>query len=72
VGRGDRGEAATPRDLDRPRELFVMLRQVRAVAAHPKAAAGQLLSIAIAMLASKPNNARIVKESPRFIWRVLP
>src|SRR5437899_10218778 len=33
VGRGDRGEAATPRDLDRPRELFVMLRQVRAVAA---------------------------------------
>jgi CubicO group peptidase (beta-lactamase class C family) len=33
VGRGDRGEAATSRDLDRPRELFVMLRQVRAVAA---------------------------------------
>ena len=33
MGRGDRGEAATSRDLDRPRELFVMLRQVRAVAA---------------------------------------
>jgi len=34
---------------------------------HLKAAAGQLLSISIATLASKPNNARIVKESPHFI-----
>jgi hypothetical protein len=40
-------------------------------ATHPRAAAGQLLSIAIATLASKPNNARIVKESPCFIGRVL-
>src|SRR5262249_44405711 len=36
-------------------------------ATHPKAAPDQLLSIAIATLASKPNSARIVKESPRFI-----
>jgi hypothetical protein len=41
-------------------------------ATHPKAAPAQLLSIAIATLASKPNDARIVKESPRFIWRALP
>jgi hypothetical protein len=39
-------------------------------ATHPRVAAGQLLSIAIATLASKPNSARIVKDSPRFIWRV--
>ena len=31
----------------------------------------QLLSSAIATLASKANSARIVKETPRFIWRVL-
>jgi hypothetical protein len=30
-----------------------------------------LLSTAIAMLASRHNSARIVKESPRFIGRVL-
>jgi hypothetical protein len=41
-------------------------------ATHPKAAPDQLLSIAIATLASKPSDARIVKESPRFIGRVLP
>jgi hypothetical protein len=34
---------------------------------HPKAAPDQLLSMAIATLASKLNDARIVKESPRFI-----
>jgi hypothetical protein len=33
-------------------------------ATHPKAAPDQLLPIAIATLASKPNSARIVKESP--------
>src|SRR5215831_12084608 len=36
-------------------------------ATHPKATPGQLLSIARATLASKPNSAIIVKESPRFI-----
>jgi hypothetical protein len=36
-------------------------------ATHPKAAPHQLLSIAIAMLASKLSSATIVKESPRFI-----
>jgi hypothetical protein len=39
-------------------------------ARHPRAAAGQLLSIAIATLASEPNSTEIVKESPRFLWRV--
>jgi hypothetical protein len=41
-------------------------------ATHPRAAPGQLLSIAIATLASKLNSATIVKEGPRFIRRVLP
>jgi len=36
-------------------------------ATHPKATPGQLLSIAMATLASKLNSAKIVKESPRFI-----
>jgi hypothetical protein len=45
VGRGDRGEAATPRDLDRPRELFVMLRQVPAPTQLPAQSA--ILVIAI-------------------------
>jgi hypothetical protein len=39
---------------------------------NPKAAPDQLLSVAIATLASKPHSATIVKEGPRFIWRVLP
>ena len=39
---------------------------------HPKAAPDQLLSIAIATLASKLNRATIVKNGTRFIGRVLP
>src|SRR5215831_9650163 len=38
-------------------------------ATHPRAAPGQLLSIAIATLASKLSSAITVKKSPRFIWR---
>jgi hypothetical protein len=41
-------------------------------ATHPKAAPDQLLSSAMATLASKLNSATIVKEGTRFIWRVLP
>jgi hypothetical protein len=41
-------------------------------ATHPKAAPDQLLSSAMAKLASKANSATIVKESARFIWTVLP
>jgi hypothetical protein len=39
---------------------------------HPKAAPNQLLSSAMATLASKLNSATIVKKGPRLIWRALP